>query len=237
MYRPTKVPMITFIVVLLVFLFLSTVNANSAEPPSILIMVSNAPKDLEITIGEDIVTKRTDKVIESYFTSYSRELRNIDEYYLNANYGGDSFRIDFNEPLNKYFNVYTLNLKNQTLIEGKSLARSITLVSLRVTLTLILEAFVFFLLGFRERKFWIAFLLINLITQGGLNIWLNSFMPMRGYLIIALVFGEVLIFVAELIGFSLFVNEQRKLKVILHVLLANLLSLILGGYIITVLPV
>lgn len=56
----------------------STCYGNPAEPPSILIIVPNPPADLEISIDTGntyIKANEVDKVIEKYYTFYSRELR------------------------------------------------------------------------------------------------------------------------------------------------------------------
>jgi len=97
---------------------------------------------------------------------------------------------------------------------------------------------IFWLFGFRQRRSWLIFLAINLVTQGALNLWLNnggSLIP--SYLIISLIIGEFFVFLAELIGFSYFIKEHKKGRILIYVIVANLLSLIAGGYIISVLPV
>ena len=90
--------------------------------------------------------------------------------------------------------------------------------------------------GFRNKDYWIAFLIINVITQGLLNIWINGFFPIQSYLILNLVAAEILIFIAEIKAFLMIIKTQR-LRTVLYVLTANLMSLLAGGYIITVLPV
>lgn len=150
--------------------------------------------------------------------------------------GDTSYQITIEKPLKAYNNIYTLNLKNQTLTPGKLLSRSIFLVLMRLILTLIIEAIVFWIFGFRSRESWVAFLIINIITQGALNIWINGFTPLESYLILTLVFAEILVFIAQFKAFLAFVKEYR-LRTVFYVLTANLLSLMVGGYIITVLPV
>jgi hypothetical protein len=110
-------------------------------------------------------------------------------------------------------------------------------VSLRIILTLIIEAIVFWLFGFRNKRSWIVFLIINLITQGALNIWLNGAAPLVSYLIFTLIFGEMLVFIAEIIVFLVLIKEHRPMRTLLFVITANFLSLFAGGYIITVLPI
>ena len=77
----------------------------------------------------------------------------------------------------------------------------------------------------------------NLITQGVLNLWINGFTPTQGYLIFGLIFGELFVFAAEIAAFLIIVKEHSRLRTILYVLTANLVSLITGGYIITILPI
>jgi hypothetical protein len=206
----------------------------------VLIIVPNAPEDLEISIGSDNLYAKaniTDKHIEKYYTFYSQELGNVNKYNININTGDKSFEILIEEPLKKYNNIYTLDLVKQTLTPGKLLTRSVFLVSLRIALTLLIEALVFWLFGFRSKRSWIVFLAINLITQGALNIWLNGFLPLGSYLVFSLIFGEFLVFIAEIIVFLTIVKEHRPMRTLLYVIAANLLSLFAGGYIITVLPI
>jgi len=217
----------------------TTCCGNSAEPPSILIIVPNAPEDLEISISaEDASIKAnvTDKVIEKYYTFYSRDLKTTTDYTFKITTGGTSYNISIEKPLTEYNNIYTLNLKNQTLTPGKLLSRSIFLVSMRVILTLVIEAIVFCLLGFRNKRSWIAFIVINLITQGTLNIFINGSSPLHGYIIFGLLFAEIFIIIFELIAFLAAIKGDRW-KIVFHVIIANLLSLFAGGYIITVLPI
>jgi hypothetical protein len=109
---------------------------------------------------------------------------------------------------------------------------------LRILLTLAIEACVFWLFGYRDKRSWIAFLVINLITQASVNIWLISgFDPLGSYLVLMLIFAEILVFIFELIAFLIVIKEHGKLRTAGYVMAANLLSLVAGGYLITVLPV
>lgn len=214
----------------------SVCYANSAEPPSILIIVSNAPTDLEISIGNTKAI-RTDKVIESYYTFYSRDLKSA-YYTVNVTIKDSTFEIRLDAPLKLYNNIFTLDLERQTLTPGKSLSRSIGLTSTRIILTLLIEAIVFFLFGYRKKKSWLIFLIVNLFTQGLLNVWLNGITtPLESYIVLTLIAGEILVFIVEMLAFLTFVREHGRPRTALYVITANLLSLIAGGYLITVLPV
>jgi len=234
-------PLFIFITLALIFLtYTSICYANSAEPPSILIIVYNAPDDLEISIGSGnniVKAKRTDKSFESYYTFYSMDMKIAGDYNIKVTTGNSHFEISLDEPLKFYNNIYTLDLKNQTLTPGKSLLRSIALVSSRVILTLLIEGFIFYLFGYRQKRSWIVFLIINLITQGILNIWINGVSPLQSYIIIGLISMEILIFIVEAFAYLIAVKERKALITFLYVITANFLSLLVGGYLITKLPV
>lgn len=237
MFKTDKRIFVIILLILISAFITPTCYANSAEPPSLIIIVPNAPDDLEIYIGSSDFMNKTDKIIETYYTYYDRNLRSNQQYSLHVTSGDGTFEFVFREQLKEYNNIFTLDLQNQTLTPGKTISRSIRLVALRIALTLLIEALVFLFFGYRKLKSWIAFLLINLLTQGALNIWLNGFNPLDGYLIAVLIFGEFLVFMVEIAAFSLLVKEHRSLRTISYVLLANLLSLIVGGYVITILPI
>ena len=240
MFKTYRVLFVLCLLISLSLLVSPVSSANSAEPPSILIIVPGAPGDLEISIGsqgEYSPANKTSKIFENYYTFYSRELKKSDVYTLKAATGGNSFEITMDGHLSGYNNIFTLDLKNQKLTPGKALPRSILLVSLRILLTLITEGLIFFLFGYRRKASWLAFLSINLITQGALNIWINGFAPLASYIIITLVFGEIMVLIAELAAFLALVREKGRFRLVLYVLTANLLSLVAGGYAITLLPI
>ncbi|PNT90388.1 hypothetical protein [Clostridium thermosuccinogenes] len=234
-----------FVILLLLLLLVAAIApvcyANSAEPPSIVIIVPGVKKDVEISIGSgDIFSKasKTVKAFESYYVFYNRDLKADGDYTLKITTEGTTYEIEMNDkPLKNYNNIYTLNLKNKTLTRGKSTLRSVLLVSFRLILTLFMEAGVFTLFRYKEKRSWIAFLIINLISQGVLNIWLNTASPLGSYLILLLIFGEIFVFIFEIFAFLLTVKERKAAITASYVIVANLLSLAAGGYIITYLPI
>lgn len=231
---------IIFTILLICIAMIQPCYANSAEPPSIIIIVSNAPDDLEINIvSDDVIHKarKINKVVETYYTFYSGEMKNLNDYIFSVSTNNESYEIKLDKPLQNYNNIYTLDLKSHTLTNGKLLSRSIYLVSMRVLLTLAIEGLIFLLFGFKRKNSWAIFLIINLITQGALNIWINSFTPTQGYIIFGLIFGEIFILIAEIIAFLMFVKEHNSLRKVLYIFTANFISLIAGGYIITILPI
>jgi len=251
--------------IILVFLLITVLSApavfaNSAEPPSILIVVPNAPTGMELVLnignnfdpenikipyeeenlskdGAILVPSEAQRQwLETSFRFYVYHLDPQETYEILMTVDGESSRIPITNIENRYNNVYTLDWKNKTLTADRSPMRSALFVFLRVTLTLIIEGAVFFLMGFRSKRSWLVFLILNLFTQGALNIWLNSMFPTNGYVIFALVFGEFFVFIAEMIGFLAFVTEKKRWQRVLYVLLANMASLVLGGYLITLMP-
>jgi hypothetical protein len=212
--------------------------ANAAPPPEILIIVPNAPGDLEISLmPEDQTAHRDDKGLESHFTIYTPLLRNT-KHTIIVTTEAIQFEILLDTPLDSYGNVFTLDLEKRTLAPGETLSRSVINISLRVLLTLIIEGIIFFLFGYRKRWSWIVFLVTNIITQAGLNIWLNaSTTPWQSYVIFSLIFGEFLVLVIEMIVLLLLIREFPRWRTAVYVVVANLVSLIAGGFIITILPV
>lgn len=225
--------------VLMVVFAVAPCLANAAEPPSILIIVSNPPEDMEINLLTDSNGKATviNHAFERYYAFYYRDLKEAEDYTFQVATSEDSFQIPLAKPVKTYNNIFTLDLDRQTLEPGKSWSRSASLVSFRVLLTLIIEGLIFWLFGYREKRSWYAFVVINLLTQGALNIWLNELSPLASYIILNLIFGEVQVFVVEMIVLMAFLREHSRLRTFAYVMIANILSLIVGGYIITYLPV
>lgn len=227
---------------LLIIAILPTLaSANSAEPPSLVILVNNPPDDLSIVLVSD--EKQPEAIVrraawEGYYVFYSRHMQAGGEYTFKVTTNGESFDFTLDVPLQRYNNVYTLDISNRELTPGKYSFRSLLLVSIRLLLTLLLEAIIFWLFRFRQKRSWLIFLAVNLVTQGALNIWLNSggsLIP--SYLILSLIIGEVFVFTAEMITLPIIIKEHKKSRIISYAFIANLVSLIAGGYIISVLPV
>jgi len=221
------------------------VSANSAEPPSIVILVNNPPKDLSIELvsGKYQAEGKPRRVAwEGYYVFYSRDLMELQKSsaksVLRVTTNGESFELIINAPMQSYNSVFTLNVKNRVLTPGKYPFRQALLVSIRVLLTLIIEGIIFLLFKFRQKRSWLIFLVVNLVTQGVLNIWLNnggSVLP--SYLIFNLIIGEIFVFIAESTALPMLINEHDKKYTMTYAFIANLISFIAGGYIITVLPV
>jgi len=222
--------------ILTIYIPSHSVYANSGLPPSIIVIVQNAPKDLSIKIGE-IKGYRTNKLFESYYIFYSTDLVSDANYTLSISTGDNSFDIRINTPLKSYNNLFVLDVKKQTLESGRSVTRSLASIFTLLLFTLIIEGIVLLLFGFRKKYSWIIFLVVNIITQGILYIWLNGFYPIYDYIIYPLLIGEILILIVEIITFLTLVSEHSHLRIFLYVLTANISSLALGYILITYLPI
>lgn len=213
--------------------------SNSAEPPSVVIIVPNAPDDMQINLqkeGDVIFADVKDKTIERHFEFYYRQLPQKVDYVFYISYGSERFEVELESVPNHYNNIYTLNLKDKSLIPGKLKIRTVVLITARVTLTLILEGAIFWFFAFRKKESWTAFLLINLMTQIALNIWISGFPITIGYSIIGLFFAEIVIVIFEMALFLRLVKEYTNIRKAGFVFVANIVSFVAGGYMITLLP-
>lgn len=215
--------------------------ANSAEPPSLVILINNPPDDLSIvlTSNEKQPEARVRRVAwEGYYGFYSRDIKSSDKFTFKVTTKGKSFECTIDTPLQSYNNVFTLDISDGELKPGTYPFRTVLLVSIRLLLTLLIEGVIFWVYSFRQKRSWLIFLAINLITQGALNIWLNrGGTPMSSYLIFELIIGEFFVFAIEMIAFPIFIKEHKKIHTLSYAFIANLMSLIAGGFIISFLPI
>lgn len=231
------------LIIILVLLVLSTSLAfgNSAEPPSLIIIVPSMTDAVEISIvndNETIEKSKVNKIFETYHQFYLYDLTQKEQISLKVETELDTFTIEINKPFNRYRNIYTLDLDTRSIIKGYNRPfLNVLLIMMRIVLTLLIEGFIFYALGFHLKDSWRKFLMINLFTQGALNIWLSTFNLDNGYgVFFALVFSEIIIIILEIIAFLIGIKEKNKVIIFIHVILANVLSFVLGGYLITRLP-
>lgn len=247
---------------LIVFSLLSTIPtnafANSAEPPCFTVIVSRAPEDLELSVeypngnSYELVylynrsksgpseTHAWESYYEFLHNGYEPKM-DLREAVLGVSYGSESYTCAFPEECSRYYNgLLVLNLKNRTLRMEASTGRSLLLVILRITLTLLIEGLFFFLFGYRKKASWLLFLITNLVTQIGLNLLLmlaaNLAIGYMALLYMLYLIGEGLVFLIEILVFVCGLRERTKARAALCALAANAASLALGGLILTFLP-
>ncbi len=235
-------------IVLLSISFPTAASANAAEPPSFIVIAANPPEDLSLSLRlpdqsqtEAIVLNKEQKAWETYYRFFYHmspfSFNNLDDAVLIVQSSNQNFQCPLPATtFNTYNNFLTLDLKTESITGGQPPLRVPFLVAMRVALTLLIEGAVFFLFGYREKRSWLVFFAINIITQSGLNAMFTS--PVTGsYWMITFIFGEIMVITVELLAFIGLVKEFKKSRVVLYTITANLASLILGGLLITYLPV
>lgn len=233
----------------LVLLLPVDVYANAAEPPCLTVVVVNAPDDLEISLhhtdGTEIEALRLNSFYRSWETYYRFYYDHTAPYekvgeqniVLTASTAEGSFEcVIAAGSLNSYNNLFLLNPGDRTLTDGLYPGRYAIIVTIRVLTTLIMEGVIFFLFGYTEKKSWIRFLIINLITQAGVNIALAG-VSWDSYVLLAYILVEIFVILTEMIAFPSAVREHGKLRAVVYALVANLISLYVGGLLISYMPV
>ena len=229
--------------------------ANSAEPPCVTVLVLAPPGDLELTIefdstqGEEPQRLSGERMLwEGYYRFHGRW--NVDPEGLTGaklvvETGGERFSLPIDPTgFARYNNLITLDVGGRQLLYGQPWWRQPLLVVLRVALTLALEGLIFYLWGYQEKRSWIIFLVVNLVTQFGVNIAILCFLPAASRTYDAmwakvLLYGpmEVLVILLEAIALPLLLKEQRKRTAVGCAVMANILSWFLGSVLLSVLPV
>ncbi len=229
-----------------IVVFAVPASANSAEPPGLIIISFNLPDDAVITLEvpnavdtEFWRSGRTDKLWESQYRLWFRlESDDLTGAKIRVTTGEGSFTCPLPQGAGRRFStVMTLDYQAQTLKLDQDPWRQPLLTAMRITLTLITEGFLFWIFGFRTKRSWILFLTVNLLTQGWLNIWVNSFaFSNTGYWVILLIAAEALIFLLEAIFLPLLLREKKRWQRIVYALTANAVSLFVGTLLIGQFP-
>lgn len=114
--------------------------------------------------------------------------------------------------------------------ETHQLTLGISLLVLRIVLTIGIELFVLFLFRYKLKNSYLFVGLANLVTQITLSIILFIFVYTSGTLfyITMLILGELIVISAEAIFYLIFLKEHSKKRAILYALIANLLTIAIG---------
>lgn len=223
-----------------------TVCANSAAPPNLTVVVTGGPEELDIWLegmeaGQEIINIDEDhRIWENCYRIYLSEWgTDTAGYELVVSGGGKELR--FTVPAGAgdgYEDYLTVDFEKETLTLGQPVWRKPLLVGLRVVLTLLLlEGIVFLCMGYRKAVSWGLFVVINLVTQSWLNVSIAGQAFRGGYWFLMFLFMEAGIVVVESIAYAFAVKEKGKLMAVFHAIAANLLSLLLGGWMLGNLPV
>lgn len=236
------------IVIMISPVFFISAHANSAAPPNFTIMVINPPDDLSLSLKlknhsqiGSLEVRKEKKAWEVYYKFYDRHMSgypDLDQAVLQVQSSEKTFQCSLPESVfEKYDSLLTLDLKSEMLKAGQPLLRIPFLVTMRVFLTLLIEAAIFYLFGYRTKQSWHMFLIINLATQGLLNAVITGPGSSYMYWMICFVFGEILIFCAEMAAFTCLVREHRRCCAAVYSVIANSASLLLGGALLMYLPI
>ncbi len=248
--KPTRKKWKVLLASLLLLLVPVTASANAAAPPNLTVLVVNAPEDLQMTLtlsesGQSEVDEIEieSRAWETYYRFFLWNSQSSADGELNVTTGGETSTYTIpREALEKFGSCYTLDLKTGELTEGTVWYRSGLLAALRVILTLLIEGLVFFLSGYRKRRSWLVFFIVNLVTQGYLNFRLmagtstlfDTYYLRGAFVILCIV--EVLIFAVEAVAFAFLLREHTKKRAVFYAFIANAASLGMGGLILSVMP-
>ena len=243
-----RICILVILVHLLCLCFHSSTFANSAEPPGFTIIVLNSQEKLFLSlqlpnhnIADMRVVEGERKGWEKYYRLYyhfsSPQIKDLKDAVLVVKSGEKSFQCVLpDETFREYNNILTLDMQSETLTMGQAPLRVPVLVAMRIVLTLLIEASIFLIFGFRQKRSWLVFAAVNLITQAGLNVMLTG-PDLSNYWIFGYLFCEIVVILVEMIAFLNLVKEFNKRRLALYVITANTASLIIGGLEITYLPV
>ncbi len=234
-----RTALMSALIILIAVIFPCPVYANGAEPPSLTLIVENAPNDLEVYIvyenGEDIV-KKDGKIGGSLYRFYDM----WDGEIILKSSGESKNMILPTEAFESYDDYVTLDYKTLELTIGQPAWRVPLIIALRVSFTLIIEGILLIVFGFRKKSDIIAFLIINIVTQSFLNICIitDNFGSYEMFLLMII---EPLIFIVESIAYCVFLKcptniKYKKLYTVGYAAAANFASLFVGGFAIYMMP-
>ena len=240
-------------------------SANSAEPPQLSVVVEHPPDDLELSLvfcgkGQEkaIQAEASRLAWEGYYLFRPWGFPDFWDWgesggvtvALQGETGGEEFLLPldtqfFTQDTGSYYNnLCVLDLSTQTLTPGQPWWRQPLLVGLRVLLTLVLEGLIFLVFSYRQKHSWLVFLVVNLITQLFVNLVILSLAGPFGNLTsvrLLLMFVylpmELVVLGVEITAYRKLLGEQSKRRATVYAAVANLCSWLLGGMLLTYLPV
>ncbi len=230
---------------LIIFLMLCSILplvANSAEPPSVVILVPTTTPDQIAITAFDAAGKplKFDAPIQRFnqlqYNFYNYEIKWNSIAKLHVKHGDHQFDIKV-EKVKGYRNFYALDLKGEALTKDVPAFLKWLTIGSRIVLTLLIEGAILFLFGFRKKQTWLIFLALNLVTQSFLNISLSRAPIYYDYWIFGMLIYEIIILIAELAGFLMLIKEQSRLRRLLYVVTANMVSFFVGAKLIMLLPI
>ncbi len=129
----------------------------------------------------------------------------------------------------------TMDWRTGQLTAGVPRSRAALLYCMWVGIALLIEGVVFYLYGFRERKSWLVFTLINLVTQGAQHA-LAAGLNLTPYVRVFYICSIPALVVIEMVAFVLLVDEISRDRSISFAVVANLVCQVALAALVYVLP-
>ncbi len=215
--------------------------ANAAEPPGLTVIVNDPPEGLTLTLkfgsGESAALVPEHRFWEGQYRFFYGAIpgsKQLKDATLTVDWPHGTAEFPIPQEYLGYDSQVTLDLKNIELIQGQKPMRAPLLTAMRVILTLIIEGAIFYAFGYRTKQSIKLVLITNLISQTVLNI---IFIGAEGYWVLMYILVEITVFTTESLIYKDWLVEHGKNRAILYALTANAASLILGGWMISCLPV
>ena len=145
----------------------------------------------------------------------------INNVVLRVTANGESFKINLDTEIYKIENnTVTLDLKNRSVVQGTTLFRTISLNFLRIGLYFVVASSIFYCFGYRKRRSWIAFSIINLPFEIIVSILMtgasyDDSVMLRLMLFVAL-FG-VPVLLLKILAMCVAIKEHRQRRTCLYV--------------------
>lgn len=235
------------LIVLLVasFILPGHVNANVALQPNLRVLVINPPADLELQLDLDGEIYDFSKTVVGWEAQFEVRFSDPKAEHLNGallivHSTQKSFQVTVPDVDDSVFyrDYLLLDYENETITTGSPGWRLPVGIGIRLILTILVEGIILFLFGYRDKKSWLIFLLVNTFTQGLLNLFLALGVHPGDYIYLALIFGELFFaYLVEVLAFGLLLKEHTVKKAIIFTLVANTASLLLGWILIGRIPI
>ena len=110
--------LIMVICMLMISILPATALANSAEPPSLVILINNPPEDLSIVLVSnenqpEAIVRRV--AWEGYYVFYSRDMQAGGKYTFKVTTNEESFECTLGAPLQYYNNVVKRKVQDRRI--------------------------------------------------------------------------------------------------------------------------
>ncbi len=243
-----KITAFAAVFMFIAFFALIRVYANSAEPPSLVIWSVNAPADTELVFtysdGSTYTVDKSLRLWEKCWFLYGNDYIGFHDYSTNefkphtgikltARSSKKSFDITLPEESSggSFKSIYTLDFNDETLTENVSSLRAPFYMLLRVMFTLVIECGFYYLVGYRKKRSYIAFITVNLITQTFVNFVINggSLDIFGSYTMLTYIGMEFIVFLFEMGTLPIAVKEKKAGWTLLWTFTANDISMFIGG--------